>query len=148
MTDIDNLGARIDAMAARHGIDMVGIRLGIEFRKYRESICSQGKTILVGEFFWIPEGAFIGYDRDARHGHGLRDKPGSVDAGCTVTVRGVTGGHAIVRLDRPETPYGAPAPIGTVFRLPVEQIERWPAMIEARRAHENERRSLARRYCR
>ena len=38
MTDIDELGTRIDAMAARHGIDMVRIRAGIEFRKYRECL--------------------------------------------------------------------------------------------------------------
>lgn len=78
MTDIDELGARIDAMAARHGIDMDGV--GVEPRRYRESLYPTGKIIQVGEFFWIPEGAFIGYDDDAKHGHGLRDRPGSVDA--------------------------------------------------------------------
>jgi len=53
MTDIDELGARIDAMAARHGVDMEAIRLGIEFRKYRECLRYYGTDMeLARRIYW------------------------------------------------------------------------------------------------
>ena len=88
-----------------------------------------GDVIPVGEFFWIPDDAIIGYTEDAKHGH--RFTGGSVDIDCTVKVIDVLDRHVVVELDRPTIPYGAPAPIGTVFFLSIKQINTWPEMIES-----------------
>lgn len=112
------------------------------------SICV-GQEIQVGEFFWIPDHDFIGYDRDAYHGHCLdKRSPGSVDHDCTLTIRAIKNGYAIVRLNRPQVPYGAPAPIGTVFQLPLSQMARWAEMTARREDRERQRRSLEQQYCR
>lgn len=108
-----------------------------------------GKVIEVGEFFWIDEDGFIGHDRDATHGNGgARDRGGSVDIGCTVTIRAISNGYAIVRLDRPYMPYGAEAPIGIVFQVPLAQIAAWPAALANVIRREEERLALAEAYCR
>lgn len=113
---------------------------------------SVGDTIPVGEHFWIKDKDFIGYDHDAEHGHGIAlwdiHSPGSVDIGCSLTVRAIKNGYAIVRLNRPSVPYGAPAPIGTVFQIPLNVISEWPEMISERLSHEHNRNALAKIYCR
>ena len=106
-----------------------------------------GDVVEVGEFFWIGRENLIGFDRDAQHGHDSRHA-GSVDESCTLTVRGVSDGRAIVRLNRPHVPYGAPAAIGTVFAIPVSKLEAWPDMVKQRKEKESARRVLAKEYCR
>ena len=100
-----------------------------------------GQRVKVGEFFWIGEDNHIGFDTDAFHGHGHRDHTGgSVEIGCTVTIRGfeeVKGRNmAVVRLDRPATPYGAPAPIGQLFLIPISVMQKWPELLEKSDAHQ------------
>lgn len=87
-----------------------------------------GQRIPVGEFFWIQPDDFIDFQNPA-HGndssHPHRGTQGSVDVGCTLHVLAVIGSYAIVRLERPEMPFGALAPIGTVFRIKVARMESW-----------------------
>jgi len=85
-----------------------------------------GSVVTVGDFFWIDEGDFIGYDEGALHGHGLDGRSGgSVAKGCELEVRSMSSGHAIVSLDRPEVPHGAPAAIGTVFKISLKRLDLW-----------------------
>ena len=82
-------------------------------------------VIRVKKFFWIPDKDFIGYTADAKHGHGLQDNPGSVDEGCYLKIIKISYPHAVVELERPEMPYGAPAPIGTLFKFPLREMHSW-----------------------
>lgn len=106
-----------------------------------------GHIIPVGKFFWIVGHDIIGHDSDARHGHNTMDG-GSVDIDCTLTIRGIEDGYAIVRLNRSEMPYGALAAIGTVFQIPLMQIAMWPEMIRQREKRDAKRQALAEKYCR
>lgn len=99
----------------------------------------------VGEFFWISD--FIGFDSNAEHGHGLNKTGGSVDVGCHVEVRGIEGESAIVSLRRPTVPFGAPAPIGSVFRIPVDQVASWREKLKAIKEREESCKILASKYC-
>ena len=104
-----------------------------------------GDVIPVGEFFWITDDAMIGFAPGAVHGHGLSCS--SADVGCTVKVIDYAGStHVAVELDRPEVPYGALAPIGTVFFLPLAQLYEWPAMLAADKNTENKKNSLMQKY--
>lgn len=108
-----------------------------------------GDVIKVGKFFWIDEDDFIGYDSNAKHGHGL-DKDrciGSANNHCSVEVRGFLEGKVVFSLMRPETPYGAEAPIGTVFMIDREVIEKewWECVRSAER--EKQRKALAEQFC-
>lgn len=113
-------------------------------------VLTNGQEIPVGQFFWIRSG--IGFAENAHHGHGIdRDRvasPGSADVDCKVRVLRVDGDFATVVLLRPKVPYGAPAPHGTIFVLPVEEILRWPELSAERqrkqRALEEFRRQLGR----
>ena len=110
-----------------------------------------GQKVKVGEFFWIGQGNHIGFETDAFHGHGHEDHTsGSVEIGCTVTIRGfeeVKGRNmAVVRLDRPATPYGAPAPIGQLFLIPISVMQKWPELLEKSDAHQERRKALAVKY--
>ncbi len=107
-----------------------------------------GAEIPVGEFFWIDDFDLIGFDRDAEHGNGGKHDSGSVCLGCTITVRGIENDYAIVRLNRSEMPYGAEAPGGVVFQIPISQIQTWPDKIRSHNDHERQRRKLAKQYCR
>ncbi|MEO1687857.1 MAG: hypothetical protein AAFU61_08130 [Pseudomonadota bacterium] len=106
-----------------------------------------GARVPVGEFFWIPNDDLVGHDKDARHGHDCYDG-GSVDIGCTLTIRAIQNSYALVRLDRPKLPYGASAAIGAVFQIPLAKMQRWPDLLATRAEAERQRRELARRYCR
>lgn len=116
---------------------------------YKASI-KVGDVIPVRKFFWIKD--LIGYDSDAKHGHGIKDKgsAGSVEEGCTLTVRAIDGDMAIVRLDRPEVPYGAPAAIGAVFFFPVATLEEWsdPNLDRAAKAEAKRMDALRKKYLR
>ena len=110
-----------------------------------------GQKIEVGEFFWIGQDCHIGFDTDARHGHGFEDHTGgSVDIGCTLTIRGFENvdGHdmAVVRLDRTTTPFGALAPIGQLFLIPISFMQKWPKLLEMSDAREEQREALAKKY--
>lgn len=102
-------------------------------------------VIPVPDFFWIPEEDFIGFDQHALHDDKL--KSGSVDEGCSLEIRHIEHGRAIVSLIRPTTPYGAQAAVGTVFWIDVSRMDRWPDLM-ARNAEKEKRRSdLAARFC-
>ena len=81
-----------------------------------------GDCLPVGKFFWIPREDFIGYDSDARHGHRLHGN-GSVDVDCTLIVRGIKSGYAIVRLDRPRVIFVLPDPYVSVIQIPVDELD-------------------------
>lgn len=114
--------------------DMVGAPEGIAI----------GRTYPVGGFFWIRDEDLIGFDFDAQHCHGKN--AGSVEFGCTVTVRGFKDGRAIVRLDRPSMPAGAEAAIGTVFKISLAKMEAWPEAIAKRELRMAKREELASEY--
>ena len=106
-----------------------------------------GQKVKVGEFFWIGEGNHIGFEADAFHGHGHKDyTPGSVDIGCTVTIRGfeeVKGlDMAVVRLDRTTTPFGHSAPTGQLFLIPVSVMQKWLKF----NAHQERLKALSEKY--
>lgn len=82
----------------------------------------------VGEFFWIPADAWIGFAENASHGHGLK-VGGSVAAGDTVRVLKKDETRAVVVLERSSVPYGAPAATGAIFELPLDQIAAWPEQL-------------------
>ena len=110
-----------------------------------------GQRVRVGRFFWIGKDSHIGFDTDARHAHGCTGHTdGSVDIGCTLTIRGfenVDGRDmAVVRLDRPKLPAGAPAPIGQVFLIDISAMQEWPELLEMRDAREERRVALAEKY--
>lgn len=105
---------------------------------------THGSTHKVGGFFWINDNDFIGYAPGATHGHGLPKSPGSVDDCCTVKILKVGETHSIVQLDRHEIPFGARAPIGTVFQIPNTMILSWPAMLRARNDRDAQRRAILR----
>jgi hypothetical protein len=121
-----------------------------------------GDEVAVGEFFWIRSPQFIGFDHDAKHGHGISHKhdseyghglshkegsPGSADTDCTVVIRAINDDEAIVSLQRDEIPYGAKAPIGTVFLVKVETLKLWPTMALAHHNATLKRNSLADQFC-
>ena len=106
-----------------------------------------GAKIEVGGFFWINENDLIGFDKDAAHGNCTDYSTGCVDIGCLVTIRGVEGNYAVVRLDRPSMPHGSQAPIGAVFQIPVSVIKSWPEKLRLHRDHEAQRSKLASKYC-
>lgn len=109
-------------------------------------ILSVGQIVDVGEFFWIPEENIIGLDDNWQHGHRRKDG-GSVDTNCSVEIRSIEDDTAIVRLNRPEVPYGAPAAIGIVFSLPIGQIESWSKKLTVIRTQREWRGAKARAYC-
>lgn len=107
-----------------------------------------GDVIKVGEFFWIRDDDFIGYDRNAEHGHGLdKRSAGSVDKDCEVEVRGFSNGKVVVSLIRPSVPYGAPAPIGTVFMIEASKINSWGGKLVKSAEKEKKRAILAKEFC-
>jgi hypothetical protein len=122
----------------------------VSLHKDTRPVITTGQEIPAGEFFWIESG--VGFAENACHGQGInRDRvssPGSADTDCKVRVLRVDGDFATLVLIRPRTPYGAPAPHGTIFVLPVEQILRWPEIAAERerkqRALEEFRRQLGR----
>ena len=87
-----------------------------------------GQIYNVGEFFWVDD--IIGYSSDAQHGHGSFDG-GSADTDCTVRVLDVSldGLDVIVVLMRSEIPYGAPAAIGTIFKITTARMLSWRDII-------------------
>lgn len=108
------------------------------------SVVRVGSTIPVGEFFWIK--TCIGMAENAAHGHGIRDgeSPGSADVDCHIRVLDIRGDCAVVVLLRPTVPYGAPAPHGTIFVVPVNVLEEWPAMTQHRKSQERARNEMRR----
>ncbi len=104
---------------------------------------SVNAEIPVGEFFWIK--TCIGMADNASHGHGVRNEPnpGSADVNCTVRVLDVTDDdYATVVLQRPDTPYGALAPHGTIFLIPINVLEQWPNMTARRLWQEKTRANM------
>jgi len=110
-----------------------------------------GIEIPVGEFFWINEFDFIGYDSDSKHGHDIHryndNCPGSVEIDCTLSIRAIKNNYAIVRLNRPKIPFGALAPIGTVFQIPISQLLTWSEKLRAIKDHKEQRSKLTQEYC-
>lgn len=104
-----------------------------------------GDRIDVVDFFWISDADLIGFDRDAKHGHEV--KSGSVDVGCTLEVRGFSGGNAIVSLMRPEVPYGAPAAIGTVFQISLKDLRSWPEKARKIKDDAERKKAMAVKFC-
>ena len=102
-------------------------------------ILAVGQEFPVGGFFWID--TCLGFAENARHGHGIDQgrRPGSADTDCRVRILRIDGNAATVVLLRREMPYGALAPHGTIFLLPVEQILRWPEMAAERERQERAR---------
>lgn len=95
-----------------------------------------GCVVKVGKFFWIGDGNIVGFSEDAVHGHGIdEDHAGSVDIDCHLKVLKITLWDnillptAIVELDRPEIPYGAPAAIGIRFKMPLKMLHEWEIFI-------------------
>lgn len=105
-----------------------------------------GAEIEVPEFFWIKPEELIGFDDDAAHGN--RIKGGSVSPGCTLIVRGIEDGFAVVRLNRSRMPYGDPAAIGTVFKIDLRRLAAWAWIPRGKGAAKARRPSLAEKYCR
>lgn len=105
---------------------------------------SVGAEIPVGEFFWIK--TCIGMADNAVHGHGVRNEPspGSADTDCKVRVLSIQDDYATVVLLRPSTPYGAPAPHGTIFVVSLTELEQWPDMSANRLSQEHARASMRR----
>lgn len=124
-----------------------GIRNWIHAR--RTSGFKVGDVIKVGEFFWIKESDFIGFDKGAKHGYGIeRDRgTGSVDEMCSLEVRGFIRGEIVVCLMRPEIPYGAPAPIGTVFKISPYVLKSWGPKIRRAKSRDVEMDALSRQFC-
>lgn len=114
--------------------------------KPNNEVVRVGATIPVGELFWIK--TCIGMAENAVHGHGSSrmegSSPGSADVDCQVRVLDIRGDYAVVVLLRPAVPYGAPAPHGTIFVVPVSTLKQWPAMTEHRISQELARSELRR----
>ena len=107
-----------------------------------------GAVVPVGKFFWIETG--IGFAENVSHGHYKKDdqwykedyfmSPSSADTDCTVRVLAIEDDRAIVVLSRPQTPYGAEAPTGTIFTIPVSELAEWPAIAKKAQERINNRR--------
>lgn len=98
---------------------------------------SVGDEFPVGGFFWIR--TCIGMANNAVHGHGVRNEPqpGSADVGSMVRVLAVQKNYATVVLLRPKVPYGALAPHGTIFIVPISELRKWsPMVVEKHRRDE------------
>jgi hypothetical protein len=122
-----------------HGTEVVPLVRAVNL----PNVIAVGDEISVGQFFWID--TCIGMADNAKHGHSIRNEPspGSADMDCTVRVLDLTRDYATVVLLRPEIPYGAPAPHGTIFLVPIEVLERWPGMT-ARRIWQEQTRATMR----
>ena len=109
-----------------------------------------GDEILVGEFFWTNKEMFIGFDKNALHGNSslTQERTGSVDIDCKLEIRGIERANAVVSLNRPHTPYGAEAPIGTVFKISLEIIKKWPDKIKKRKMMLKKQKTLFKKYTR
>jgi len=104
-----------------------------------------GDHVSVGKFFWTDEDKCIGFDDDARHGHRLFFG-GSVNIGDVLIIRGIEGENAIVRVNKRDTPYGAPCPHGMIFSIPLADMEKWPGDHSGRYDVEMWRSDMMRKY--
>ena len=108
----------------------------------------QGDIYRVGDSHWVKDEDFIGFTRDAKHGHGLK-RGGSFGIGTKVVVLQVLDDNSCdVSLIRSDLPFGAQAPHGIIFTLSQDTIRGWASNIEAAAKKEKDRSKRMQAYSR